>query len=281
MESLAPPIDFPLEEVKKRVKSVQSVSGLILESARKLQKEIRVFGIVSDSEEKDRITKADELMGKFLIDFIRQNFPNDSIISEDYFRYEGSNSFRWVLDPIDGSMNFVRGIPLYCVSVGLEHRETPVAGVVFAPELDTRYSAILSQGAFKNGLRIDVSNTDALARSLLVSSFPTNRKEILNEVISDITAFISCGRSMRRTGSFVLDTCWVAEGVLDGIWEKGVKLWDTVASSVILTEAGGKLTDFQGKHFLSGQAEVVASNGKIHKQIIDILRNVRLSIGRN
>ncbi|PJZ71056.1 inositol monophosphatase [Leptospira perolatii] len=278
---LAPPIDFPLDEVKKRIKSIQSIAGLVVDSAQKLQKELRVFGLVSESEEKDRIHKADELMGKFLVDFLRQNFPNDSIISEDHFRYDGSNPFRWVLDPIDGSMNFVRGIPLYSISIGLEHRETPVAGMVFAPGLDTRYSAILSQGAFKNGLRIDVSNTDALARSLLVSSFPTNRKEIMNEVIADITAFISCGRSMRRTGSFVLDTCWVAEGVLDGIWEKGVKLWDTVASSVILTEAGGKLTDFQGKRFLSGQAEVVASNGRIHSQIIDILRNVRISIGRN
>ncbi|AAN47232.1 inositol monophosphatase family protein [Leptospira interrogans] len=278
---LAPPIDFPLEEVKRRIKSVQSVSGIFIESALKLQKDLKTFSFSTEIEERDQIHKADEMMGKFIVEYLRQNFPSDSILSEDHYKHEGNNSFRWVLDPIDGSMNFVRGIPLYCVSIGLEHRESPVAGVVFAPGLSTKYSAILSQGAFKNGLRIDVSNTESLARAMLVPSFPTNRKEILNEVISDITAFISCGRSMRRTGSFVLDTCWVAEGLLDGIWEKGVKLWDTAASSVILMEAGGKLTDFNGKHFLSGNSEVVVSNGKVHSQIVDIMRNVRDSIGRN
>lgn len=165
---LAPPIDFPLEEVKRRIKSVQSVSGIFIESALKLQKDLKTFSFSTEIEERDQIHKADEMMGKFIVEYLRQNFPSDSILSEDHYKHEGNNSFRWVLDPIDGSMNFVRGIPLYCVSIGLEHRESPVAGVVFAPGLSTKYSAILSQGAFKNGLRIDVSNTESLARAMLV-----------------------------------------------------------------------------------------------------------------
>lgn len=278
---LAPPIDFPLEEVKRRMRALHSISDLIIEAAKKLQKELRIFTHVTDSEERERMDRADQSLGDFLLEYIQKQFPEDSVLIESQTEIEGSNSFRWVLDPVDGTMNFVRGIPLYGISIGLEHRENPVAGTAYIPALGDRYSAILSQGAFKNGLRIDVSATQSLSRSLLVSSFPSNRKEILNEVIADLSAFISTGRSMRRTGSFVLDVCWVSEGRLDGIWETNVKPWDTSAVYVILTEAGGKITDFQGNHYLPNFTEIVASNAEVHNQIIETLRTVRSSIGRN
>ncbi len=161
---LAPPIDFPLEEVKRRIKSVQSVSGIFIESALKLQKDLKTFSFSTEIEERDQIHKADEMMGKFIVEYLRQNFPSDSILSEDHYKHEGNNSFRWVLDPIDGSMNFVRGIPLYCVSIGLEHRESPVAGVVFARDSVQN----IPQSYLKVHLKTDLESTSLTPNPLLV-----------------------------------------------------------------------------------------------------------------
>ncbi len=281
MAIVSPNMEFPVDETHRRLTYLLQCAKFFMEQALKLQAELRVRSLISDHEERELMRQADLRMEKILLDTIQKNFPEDSILSEEAGFTQGKGNFRWVVDPIDGSMNFIRGIPLFAISIGIEHRDSPVSGMVLLPSFDTVYSAIFGEGAFKNGNRISVSRTEELQHSLIVSSFPTNRKDVLSELMSEIAAFIASGRSIRRTGSVVLDICWLAEGVMDGLWEKDIKIWDTSAASVILKEAGGQITNFRGENFLSGQTEIVCSNGIIHKQIVEILRKVKSGYSLN
>jgi myo-inositol-1(or 4)-monophosphatase len=274
-------IDFPIDETQRRIEIIRANSPGFMLFARKLQKELRLFQSKTDAEEKERINRSDLLMGNFLLDFLVKAFPQDSILMEAQNETFGKSGFRWVVDPIDGSMNFVRGLPLYAVSIGLEYREGPVAGVVLIPSLEDIYSAIYGEGAFKNGESILTSSTNELSRSIFTPNLPTKRAHEIQEIMSDLTALITYARSIRRSGSVVQDLCWIAEGCLDGLWEKNIKHWDLCASSVILSEAGGKITDYQGKHYWNGLPEIVATNGFLHDSILDVLNKARSSMGLN
>lgn len=269
--NVAPPIDFPLEEVLKRVVTIQKSAKLFIKSAIELQKKLKITRDITDEDEIKLMEKADHEMGDMIINIIESYFPLDSLICEGVIDRKSTGQFRWVLDPVDGTMNFVRGIPLYAISIGIEHRETPVAGVVIIPALGDVYVATLGGGATKNGEKLTVSQTSMLGNAVLMFSFPTRRKRIMNELINDLTTIATYGRSIRRSGSIVLDLCWLAEGLIDGLWDKSTPLYDTSATSVILKEAGGSITDFKGNVFLPGQSEVVASNAVIHKQLIKAL----------
>ncbi|WCL49555.1 inositol monophosphatase family protein [Leptospira sp. GIMC2001] len=274
-------IEFPMDQTQRRVEVIKANSPGFMLAARKLQKELRLFRAKNDQEEKDHINSSDRMMGDFLMDFFIKSFPKDSIVMEDKEAIQGSTGFKWVIDPIDGSMNFVRGLPMYAISIGLEYREGPVAGVVLVPCLEDIYSAILGEGATKNGDTIFPSSTTELSRSIFAPNLPSHRAKQINEIMSDLTALVTYARSIRRSGSVVLDLCWIAEGCLDGLWEKSVKHWDLCATSVILNEAGGKITDYDGKHYWNGLPEIVATNSFLHEPILEVLKNARLSIGRN
>ena len=269
--SIAPPIDFPIDEVLKRVVAIQKSARLIATAAMELQKKIKITEDISDSDERLLMQKADHEIGDFLVNIIESYFPKDSILCENILNRNSTSDFRWVLDPVDGTMNFVRGIPLFATSIGIEHREKSVAGVVILPALGDVYIATYGSGATKNGTKLQVSKTATMQNAVLMFSFPTRRKQIINELINDLTTIATYGRSIRRTGSIVLDLCWLAEGLIDGLWDKSTPHYDTAATSVILKEAGGSITDFKGNAFLEGQSEVVATNSVIHKQLIQAL----------
>jgi myo-inositol-1(or 4)-monophosphatase len=274
-------IEFPIDQTQRRVEVIKANSAGFMLAARNLQKELRLFRSKTDQEEKDRINSADVKMGQFLIEFFQKAFPKDALLVEDSEAIDGSTGFRWVIDPIDGSMNFVRGLPMYAIAIGLEYREGPVAGVVLVPELEDIYSAIYGEGATKNGDTIFPSSTNELSRSIFAPNLPSKRSHNIPEIMADLTALVTYARSIRRSGSLVLDLCWIAEGCLDGVWEKSVKHWDMCATSVILAEAGGKVTDYEGKHYLNGLPEIVATNGFLHDSILEVLKNAKSSLGRN
>lgn len=280
MATSTPTINFPLDETLKRIEYIKANATGIMHEAKKIQKEISNFRSKTDADEKERIDTADIKLGDILIKFLQKSFPKDSILCEDRPEIEGGD-FRWVLDPVDGSMNFVRGLPLYAVSIGLEHRETPVGGVVIVPPQDSVYSAVLGEGAQKNGETIMTSSVQELNRAIFSPNLPTKRAHMIQEIMADLSGFLTYARSFRRTGSFVLDCCFIAEGVMDGIWEKTVKHWDVSAVSVILSEAGGKLTDLAGKHYYIGLPELIASNGILHDEILKLLKTVRSTVSRN
>ncbi|MCC5813972.1 MAG: inositol monophosphatase [Leptospira sp.] len=281
MSNASGTIDFPIDETQRRMEVIKVNSPGFMLFARNLQKELRNFQAKSDSEEKQQITKSDQLMGNFLMEFLTRAFPQDGILMEEQEPVVGKSDFRWVVDPVDGSMNFIKGLPMYAVAIGLEHRETPVSGIVLVPALEDVYFAILGEGATKNGDSVFPSVTDDLTRSIFTPNLPTKRANHIQEIMADLTALITYARSIRRSGSVVLDLCWIAEGCLDGLWEKSVKHWDLCATSVILGEAGGKITDFQGKHYWTGNPEIVATNGFLHDSIIKVLKQARSNIGLN
>ncbi|PJZ46873.1 inositol monophosphatase family protein [Leptospira brenneri] len=276
----SPTISFPIDETIKRIEYVKANAMGIIHEAKKIQREVSSVRSETDADEKERIDSADGKLGDILIRFLQKSFPKDGIICEDKPTIDGGD-FKWVLDPVDGSMNFVRGLPLYAISFGLEHRETPVGGVVIVPPQESVYSAVMGEGAYKNGEQIRTSRISELNRAIFSPNLPTKRAHMIQEIMADLSGFLTYARSFRRTGSFVLDACFIAEGVMDAIWEKTVKHWDVSAISVILTEAGGKLTDLNGVHYYTGLPELVASNGVLHSEILNLLKTVRSTVSRN
>lgn len=276
----SPTINFPVDETIKRIEYVKANAMGIIHEAKKIQLEVSAIRSETDADEKERIDAADGKLGDILIRFLQKSFPKDGIICEDKPTIDGGD-FKWILDPVDGSMNFVRGLPLYAISFGLEHRETPVGGVVIVPPQESVYSAVMGEGAYKNGEPIVTSRISELNRAIFSPNLPTKRAHMIQEIMADLSGFLTYARSFRRTGSFVLDACFIAEGVMDAIWEKTVKHWDVSAISVILTEAGGKLTDLNGVHYYTGLPELVASNGVLHSEILNLLKTVRSTVSRN
>ncbi|XDD46535.1 inositol monophosphatase [Leptospira sp. WS39.C2] len=276
----SPTINFPVDETIKRIEYVKANAMGIIHEAKKIQREVSAIRSDTDAEEKERIDAADGKLGDILIRFLQKSFPKDGIVCEDKPPIDGGE-FKWVLDPVDGSMNFVRGLPLYAISFGLEHRDTPVGGVVIVPPQESVYSAVMGEGAYKNGEQIVTSRVSELNRAIFSPNLPTKRAHMIQEIMADLSGFLTYARSFRRTGSFVLDSCFIAEGVMDAIWEKTVKHWDVSAISVILSEAGGKLTDLNGVHYYTGLPELVASNGVIHSEILNLLKTVRSTVSRN
>jgi myo-inositol-1(or 4)-monophosphatase len=281
MSISSPTLNFPVDETIKRVEFIKAnASGIILE-AKKIQKEMSGIRAKTEADEIERIHAADRVLGDIFTKFIHKAFPKDAILCEDKEPFDGSSDFKWVVDPVDGSMNFVRGLPLYAISFGIEHRETPVGGVVIIPPQEAVYSAVLGEGAIKNGETIFTSSVSELNRAIFSPNLPTKRAHMIQEIMADLSGFLTYARSFRRTGSFVLDCCWIAEGLMDAIWEKSVKHWDVSAVTVILGEAGGKLTDLNGKHYYTGLPELIASNGILHSEILKLLKTVRSTVSRN
>ena len=219
----------------------------------------------------DLVTEADLGSEKMVRDEIQKNFPNDGILGEEGGEVQGTNEFRWVIDPLDGTTNFSHKIPLYGVSIGLENLKTKKVemGLVFFPELNDFYYAIRGKGSFKNGKPISVSKTSEISDALLSTGFPytrdTKRYELLILYYKNI---LIKSRGVRRTGAATLDLCWLAEGKFDAFWEAGLKPWDTCASSLIVEEAGGVITTFDGNEFTLDSPTILATNSKLHGDLL-------------
>jgi myo-inositol-1(or 4)-monophosphatase len=230
---------------------------------------------------KEILASVDEHAERPILNALKGSFPDDRYSSELAGNQGGDSDFQWWIDALDGSRNYIHGNPLYCISAGLTFREHPVAGVVYVPAFHETYHAIFGDGSFKNDRPIETSSTASLDAALVASGLPYQRRGIITELIGDMSAILSAGAGLRKTGSAVLDLCWIAEGRFDGMWERNVHPWDTCAASVILREAGGRLSDFQGRIFDVTTGNIVASNGLLHNDILNILKQVREVGGNN
>lgn len=278
---ISPEQNFPIDEIQRRIAYIYNKRFYITANAREIQNKLTFSHTLTDLEEKNILDKSDEYLGNVLIQLIMGEFPYDYVTCESCNDISGKSEYRWVIDPIDGAMNFARNIPLYSVSLGIQHRGVNVGGIVILPEFNEIYSAVYGEGAYKNNKRIKVSEVNCLERALLVSSFPNNRKFIPREMLAEVSAFVTSGRSIRRTGSVILDLCWLAEGRVDGLWDKDIKDIDMAATSVIIREAGGSLSDFQGSSVLILPGNIIATNGLIHKQIVELIKKSREELTLN
>ncbi|MBE7438698.1 MAG: inositol monophosphatase [Spirochaetales bacterium] len=264
-------LEFPADDVYFRLKALGAILPEIGQKLLDFQKSLRAAEPGNAAGDLELMEEIDRHAEELLFARMRPEMPADEIISESSGRLSGSNEFLWYIDPVDGARNFLHGNPLFAISLGLCFRSEVVAGMVYVPGLSRLYAAIAGQGATQNGSPIFASTMADISRSLIATGLPYRRREILSELMSDISAFIAAGSGLRRTGSAVLDLCWVAEGTYDAFWESNLKPWDFCAASIIIREAGGKVTDFHGQLPAFEECDIVATNGKLHQPVIDLL----------
>jgi myo-inositol-1(or 4)-monophosphatase len=218
------------------------------------------------------VTIADKKSEELIIAGIRDHYPEHSILAEESGKSEQAGAaVRWIIDPLDGTTNFAHGYPFYCVSIGVEEQGEITCGVVYDPVRDEMFSASRGHGAFCNGERLQVSDVDQLSHALLVTGFPYNFRDRLTEVIGQFEAFLVEAQAVRRGGSAAMDLCYLAAGRFDGFWELELQPWDTAAGGIIATEAGAQITDFSGRPFSVYMKEILASNTRLHGEMLRAL----------
>ncbi len=219
----------------------------------------------------DLVTEYDTQAEKIIIDSIFKFFPSHNILGEEGGSIDNGSDYTWIIDPLDGTVNFAHGVPAFSVSIGVQRKGQLIAGVVHHPPMNDVFYAQKGSGAFRNGNTIAVSGTDNLHEALVVTGFPYNAYENPEKCVDTFADVIKAGVSVRRLGSAALDLCYVAAGHFDAFWEVRLNAWDVAAGKLILQEAGGSITNYeQGEHLLE-RGTLLATNGLIHEQMSKIL----------
>jgi myo-inositol-1(or 4)-monophosphatase len=200
---------------------------------------------------------------------ITQHFPTHYILSEEAGELPQDSNYKWIIDPIDGTINFSKGIPLCCVSIGIEKDGKMILGAVYNPIMNEFFIAEKGTGAFLNDKRIQVSAQTEVLKSCLVTGFPYTYLHTANGPIQVFERLITKGIPVRRLGSAAIDLCWVACGRFDGFYEHKLQAWDSAAGFLMVEEAGGTVTDFEGTYYSPYQPHLVATNGKIHEELLN------------
>ena len=221
----------------------------------------------------DLVTVADRRSEALIVGRLRERFPDHAIVAEEGGNHRSSSDYCWYVDPLDGTTNYAHGFPVYCVTLGLAYRGEVVAGVVYDPTRNDLYTAERGAGAYLNNQRLHVSTTESLSESLVATGFPpfaTNHD--LN--VRFYFQFTELSHGIRRAGSAALDLCWVAAGRFEGFWELKLNPWDKAAGTLMVTEAGGRVSDVRGVPFNLLGDDVFASNGLVHDEMLQIFAQV-------
>lgn len=221
----------------------------------------------------DLVTEADLASEELIIEKIKSYYPKHSILAEEAGNavvIGGDNTWKWIIDPLDGTTNFAHGYPCFCVTVALEHEGEIVLGVTFDPTRDEMFAAERGRGASLNGKPIRISETENLSDALIVTGFPYDFKD-RTDFAKHLTQFLIRSRGVRRDGSAAIDMAYVACGRFDGFWEEGLNPWDMAAGLLLIEEAGGRVSSYDGSAFNVYSPPVIASNGLIHGQMLEVL----------
>jgi myo-inositol-1(or 4)-monophosphatase len=229
----------------------------------------------------DIVTAADREAEAYIVGELLKRFPDHHVVGEEQGKQgapAAAAPYQWFVDPIDGTVNFASKLPHFCTSIAMTTPDRqPLLGVIFDPTRNELFSAIRGGGAFLNDHRMAVTETDELIDAVITSGFPYDKHTNPDNNLREWAAFLTRIRGERRLGAAALDLCYVAAGRLDGYWEKNLKLYDVMAGVLLVTEAGGKVTDYAGnpepqkKDF----GRYVASNGRIHEQMLEVLRGAK------
>jgi myo-inositol-1(or 4)-monophosphatase len=227
---------------------------------------------IEQKGENDFVTKIDKEAEQTIIYKIKQSYPDHTFVGEEGGIVAGDDDYKWIIDPLDGTTNFIKGIPHFAVSIALQYKGRLDQAVVFDPIRGELFTASRGNGAQLNGHRIRVSQAKELGNTILATAFPYKNKESINEYMASFNSiFTECG-DIRRGGSAALDMAYVAAGRFDGYWERGVKPWDIAAGELLVRESGGLVTDFDGGNdpLLSG--EIVAGSARVVQAIVKKLK---------
>jgi myo-inositol-1(or 4)-monophosphatase len=219
------------------------------------------------------VTEADHASEKAILDIIKKEFPDHYILSEEAGEIIQDSNYKWIIDPIDGTVNFAHSIPLCCVSIAVEHNGEIVMGSVYNPIMNELFFAEKGKGSTLNDKRISVSKKQNVINACLVTGFPYTYLDLPNGPLQIFEKLIRKGIPVRRLGSAATDLCWVAAGRFDGFYEHKLEAWDSAAGYLIVEEAGGKVTDFKGNKFSPYQPQILATNGTMHDELLAVINN--------
>ena len=233
----------------------------------------------------DLVTEVDVKVETMFRQLMAERFPSHAVQAEELSSEDRAVNARspycWVFDPLDGTVNYAHGLPIFCASLALEIDGTPHGAAVYDPVRQELYTAQRGAGACLNGVPIRVSSAESLVDAMLCTGFPYDVHNTADEVIGLFGAFVGRARAVRRLGSAALDLCYVAAGRLDGFWEQRLHPWDVAAGALLITEAGGWITNMRGRLFQSREGEVLASNGRIHDAMMEPIQAFRAARSRN
>lgn len=218
------------------------------------------------------VTEADLRAERAALQVLRRLQPDFGLLTEESPPIPSRTEGRFILDPLDGTTNFVHRFPMFCVSLAAEWAGELVVGVIFHPILEETYLAIRGRGATLNGGKIRVSDTSDLRKTLLTTGFTYQKEKHLRAEMDSFGRLSGIARAIRRPGSAALDLAYTARGVFDGFWERNLSPWDVAAGGLLVSEAGGRVTDFKGKPFRVEDRAILASNGRIHPQLLRTMR---------
>ena len=219
----------------------------------------------------DLVTEVDRACEDLLVGGLRQSFPGHDFLAEENLYPATGSRYKWIIDPLDGTTNFAHGFPWFAVSIGLEVEGEIVLGVVYHTMMDELFTALKGEGAYLNGQRLRVSSRQPLRSSLLASGFPYDSATDRENNFAHFVNFQMNARGIRRAGAAALDLAYVAAGRFDGFWEAKLKPWDVAAGQLLVREAGGAVTGFDGEGYSVYSHRIVASNGLIHDEMVEML----------
>ena len=243
-----------------------------LEAGQMLRLHLRTDFRVSKKGRIDLVTEMDLKAEKIIVDRIRLDFPDHEILAEEGGAQPGNGPCKWIIDPLDGTTNYAHGYRFFCVSIAMEWEGQLSLGVVYDPVTEELFVARKGEGATLNGQPIQVSSEDQLVDSLLCTGFSYDQTEIQRN-LELFNRIIFQSQALRRAGAAALDLCYVACGRFDGFWELGLNCWDIAAGRLMVVEAGGGVTAFDGSSCTIYDPELLASNGKIHSKLMELLKN--------
>jgi myo-inositol-1(or 4)-monophosphatase len=259
-----------MNKLKETLFTAASESGEILKSYFEKEFEIESKEIISNL-----VTEVDKKSESKIIEIIKSEFSDHNILSEEIGALNTESNVKWIIDPIDGTINYAHSIPLCCVSIGVEINGTIEMGIVYNPLSGEKFFAEKGRGSFLNDKPIKVSKENNLHKSLLVTGFPYDTSGNPNKPVEVFAKFVNGDIPIRRLGSAALDLCWTACGRFDGFWEYNLNPWDTAAGYLILKEAGGKITNFEGKEYSVYEKEILGTNRLIHDDMLKVISDVR------
>ncbi len=252
---------------------VERISSIVIRAGEILTEKMESGFSITKKGQIDLVTDADHAVEEFLIRELKQEFPAASFCAEEQGWLENRESTAiWFIDPIDGTTNFTHGFPYFAISVALAENGQTVAGVVYIPVSKELFAAEKGKGAWLNGRPMSVSQIGNLQNSLLVTGFPYDIKTSSTTNMDEFARATKASQGVRRTGSAALDLCHVACGRFEGYWEQKINAWDVAAGALIVEEAGGKVTDFSGKPLTYQATSVMATNGLIHAELLQLLK---------
>jgi myo-inositol-1(or 4)-monophosphatase len=229
------------------------------------------FHIEIKSNESNLVTEIDKKSERLIVDFIQKKYPSHSILTEESGEYKSNSDYTWIIDPLDGTTNFAHGFPIFSVSIGVQKNNKVVIGVVLDVMMNQLYCAEFGSGAYCDNSRLTVSQNNSLRKAFLVTGFPYNIDDNPNNALEIFVSLIKKSRAIRRLGSAAIDFCYVAKGVFDGFWEVFLNPWDIAAGKLIVEEAGGLVTNFEGQVNDIYSKQILATNRVLHNELVNVL----------